>query len=579
MSGKHVPASTRLALMYAERERRRKLARDIEEGKADATDLARELRGIYYDKQRAFFTSLAKRRATRKTRRSGATTGGCREYLARAIERPRWRGTYVTTTRIEAKDRAWKTDTESGFLDLLMRYGRPVERRQITTYELGKLEVEVREQDLALEFSNGSRINLFGADDEASLNKQRGLAKHAYWIDEAQDFRYLDRFYKAVIVPALVDFDGECWLSGTPGRDCVGFFYEVTREDPQPEFAAAWEVHSMAVTDNPFFGKTAEERWERTAGSAMRENGWAATDPDLLREWFARWVTAGANYVYAVHSVPAHALAFAPQRASSSWRKTAAFVRGMTPELTSVLHETGWYDHDAAIADLPRRPNGRPYTWLFGMGMDFGHNPDPVALSIPAFTPELPDVWEMWSWKRVGLVPDDWRCLVELVFRQIMEGLVALVGDPGGLVGAELTAWRERLGLPIEPADKAGKESWIEMLNGDIRRGKVHYREGSPLLDEHRHLVWQPAVAGRRRKEHADRRLADGRVPGNHNSDSWLYIYRHLTHHAFRPELPKEGTMVRQEQQHEAEMERVTARAARMRVEDDEDDGDVPIDL
>jgi hypothetical protein len=181
----------------------------------------------------------------------------------------------------------------------------------------------------------------------------------------------------------------------------------------------------------------------------------------------------------------------------------------------------------------------------------------------------VPDVFEMWSWKRSRLVPDDWRCIAEMLFLQVAEGLVVMVGDPGGLVVASLEAWRERLGIPMESSDKAGKASWQEMLNGDIRRGRFHYRAGSPLLDEHRHLVWAPQVAGRRPKEHADRRLPDGRIPGNHCSDAALYCFRHLSAHLHRPPPPPESQDAIEERRFEQ------ARAAKP----DDLDGFLPVSM
>ena len=143
------------------------------------------------------------------------------------------------------------------------------------------------------------------------------------------------------------------------------------------------------------------------------------------------------------------------------------------------------------------------------------------------------------------------------------------------LVGADLVAWRERLGLPIEAADKAGKRAWQEMLNGDIRRGRILYRDGSPLLDEHRHLVRLPGTVGKQGREHADRRLPDGRVPGNHISDGWLYIYRHLTHHLHRPAVQRDEGLAREERMLEEGLDRMAGavEAQKRAAGDFEDDG------
>jgi hypothetical protein len=221
----------------------------------EAAVVAAKLRDFFYPKQRAFFTSKAKRRATKKTRRSGATTGGCHEFVARAVEQAGWRGTYVTTTRKEARERAWLSDTANGLLDVLRRHGTTIDHPSCECIVIGGVTAYIRDQAMTIDFSNGSKIDLFGADDERSMRKQRGLSKHVYWIDEAQDFRFLERFYDAVIQGSLTDYDGECWLSGTPGPDCVGMFYEATKDDAvDGPTLLGWETHSIAVVDNPFFG-------------------------------------------------------------------------------------------------------------------------------------------------------------------------------------------------------------------------------------------------------------------------------------------------------------------------------------
>lgn len=472
---------------------------------AESRRVAAELRSFYYPKQAAFFTSPAKLRATRKTRRAGATVGGCREFLARAIEHPGWRGTYATSTRAEARDRAWKTDTQSGLVDLLERYATQVADARVATYVLGGVTIEVREAELALEFSNGSRINLFGSDDERSLRKQRGNAKHVFWIDEAQDFRFLDQFYRAVIVAALADYQGECWLSGTPSRDCAGLFYDVTREDGHA--IVGWEVSEFRVIDNPFFGATPEERWERTAGAAIRENGWPADDPDLLREWYARWVLADARWVYAAHAVPLHQLCFAPER----------------------LGPDGFPDIAAALADLP---GWGTREYFLALGADLGTRDD-FAFVLWAWSFADPVLYEVCSWKRAGLDYDEMAAHLIAVREAVPIGLVTADAGGGGkpAVMGWSKRWVDRYGIPIIEAAKANKAIAIKQLNNDIRRGLVKVREGSPLLAEwlvHRWAKIRSATGGE---------VEDPTTP-NHASDAGLYGHRESYHHRHRPVEP-----------------------------------------
>src|SRR4029077_20673774 len=112
-----------------------------------------------------------------------------REWICRALETSGFRATYVTDTLKNARERAWENDTKSGFADVMRQLGEALDRPgEVETVQLAGMEVRVLMAELALDFSNGSRIDLFGADNLRGISKKRGAAKHVVWIDEAQHF-------------------------------------------------------------------------------------------------------------------------------------------------------------------------------------------------------------------------------------------------------------------------------------------------------------------------------------------------------------------------------------------------------
>ncbi len=555
----------------------RKRRQEEDAAKADVeaytTAVVAELRSFYYPKQLRFFRSKHKRRATKKTRRSGATSGGCRELLARAVETPKQRLIYITETRKQAAARAWRNDTQTGMADVIERIGTRLEGGGIARYQLGGVVVAVRDGDLALVFDNGSLIELFGADDEQAIMGLRGLVKHVYWIDEAQDFRWLTRLYKAVITAGQSDFRGEVWFTGTPGVDLAGMFYEVTRDDG--EQAKGWEVHHLTVQDNPFFGRVVWEggrwyvednlydapgsdrstfawkewldriafeykgrqagrepdgpsasdehrwgpfrdeaeateialkvRWERGAGETIRENAWDEDDPDLLREWYARWVKDGARFVYAVHSRAEHELCYAPMR----------------------LGEDGFPDIKLSLLDLPGWKEQRKY--LLGVGADLGTT-RAFGWSMVAWSLVDPILYEVASWKKVGLDYDEMAAVLRSVQGQARVGL--WVADAGGggkpAVKGWSRQWLERYQLPILEAQKPNKLMAQRQWNTDIRQGHYLMRSGSPLLAEMKVHRWLPT------------RNSEGKLmedPATHRDlcDGGLYIHRESYHHRYRP--------------------------------------------
>lgn len=486
------------------------------DGSGTAAEAAERLRSIFYDKQRAFYRSPHKRKATKKTRRAGATTGGCSELLARAITleghraEQGFRASIGHNTRVEAKARAWRNDTKSGIVDVLAQHGKQLDDRSIETYRLGGVDVEVREAELALVFSNGSRIDLFGCDSESDLGKLRSNAKHVVWIDEAQDPRWvalLADLYKGTIV-GMADYRVETWITGTPGKDPAGMFYDITRDDAPG--LPGWEIHTLSVIDNPYFGATPEERWAETAQKALVENGWTPEDPDFQREWMAKWVKSDARYVYAANAVPIHELLYAPER--------------FCPD--------GFPDVLAAMADLPGYREGREY--FLGMGNDLGT----YAFSIRAWSLQDPILWEVASYKRRGLDYDDMiGCIIRV--RDVLSiGLI--VADAGGGGKQAVMGWSkkivDRYAIPIIEAKKTNKHTAQDVYNNDVRTGKMKYRgtpeKPSPLLQELLTHRWMPIKA-------ATGKLVEDPSTDNHCCDADLYIHRESYHHRFRePDAP-----------------------------------------
>jgi len=519
------------------------------------TTLADELRSRFdnHPKQRAFWQSRSecRRDAALCTRRAGKSDGGVHEWLALAITTPGWRATYVNETLPEARKIVWRNDMGQGFCDLIARHGESIGGGQ---YQFATVIAKPNETTAEINFSNGSQIALLGADDESSINKLRGQAKDEIWVDEAQKFRHLRAFVLQVASACLKDKatthgTGRLKLTGTPSEDAAGYFYDVTCEPESGDTPLPrWEVFRWSVTDNPWFGDTPEERWARTAGEALTENGWDGTEPEFLREWMGKWVKSDARYVYPVHAAPSHIrLCYAPMRTM--------------PNPINREHAP-WINVLESLRDLPHPPpRHRPFTWLYAIGVDFGFAQDPFAIVVWAMTSELPEIYELCSWKQHKVVPDDQRDYIKSLWDQL-DNVIVLVGDPAGQAAANLAGWRERTMLPISEAEKSSKATWQAMMAGDIRKGRVRYRENGPLLLEHRHLVYLPTKPGKPLKDHADRRSSDGKVHGNHCSDGGLYAFRHMTHYLATGAIsrPEPGTR----EAYEAEAETLERKADEM---------------
>lgn len=111
---------------------------------------------------------------------------------------------YVAPLRNQAKKVAW---------DYLKTFSRPVPG------------VKVNESDLSIEFPNGSRITLFGADNPDAM---RGLYLDGVCLDEVADMK--PEVWEAVIRPALSDRIGWALFIGTPkGINLFSDLYEMAQ--------------------------------------------------------------------------------------------------------------------------------------------------------------------------------------------------------------------------------------------------------------------------------------------------------------------------------------------------------------
>lgn len=595
------------------REQARRHPAPVTIGKTRGAEAAATIRAWMYPKQRAFFTSKATWRATVKTRRAGATSGGVRELIARALEFPGFRATYVTDTGVNARERAWNNDNKSGFCDVVRKIGEPVrlKRKKLEAYKIDDIVIEVRNGEMQLDFDNGSQIDMFGADNIGRQQNKRGSSKDVFWVDEAQGFRQLEDFI-GVISPSMTDFRGECWLTGTPGLDCTGLFYEITKEHEEgDEKLEEWEVHHFTVADNPFFGAVvdstapdgsviyyvednlahnvklskaeqadhrhgpyattadaelaaADIRWEVTAGNEKRTKNLKGDEPDFVREWLGRWVKADARYVYPVHAVPKHQLLFAPQRLADNP------LVGSDPRFDG---HPRWYDHHAAVGDLPRvGRDRRPHKWLYSLWFDFGFHPDPFAAVMWAFTTTLNDVYEMFSWKQTGIHADDQARYIKLLW-DVDPAIVSFGGDAAGKQ-ADFAEWARRLNMPLEEANKAGKNTLEDLLAGDIRRGMVHLRDGSPLHAEMRNLVYLPSKPGKPREVHKHRAV-NGVIHGDHCCDAARYGFSALTHYLSqvpgdKPPPSSRAALMAEEKTIERKLEEADARREQQLEEADE---------
>lgn len=142
-------------------------------------------------------------------RRCGKTVAAINDLIrdALTIQRPNVRVAYIAPTYRQSKAVAW---------DYLKEFARDIPN--ITT----------NESELRLDFPNGARMRLFGAETADSM---RGLYFDAVVLDEPADFPM--NAWATVIRPALADRQGKATFIGTPkGRNSFFEIWDAAKNDP-----------------------------------------------------------------------------------------------------------------------------------------------------------------------------------------------------------------------------------------------------------------------------------------------------------------------------------------------------------
>jgi hypothetical protein len=494
-----------------------------------ADDLTRE----WFPQQAAAFNDQARLRAFICGRRAGKTRGGCRYYVRQARKTREGRFLYLNSTWSEAERLAWHGNRDDGMAALVKRHKIPA-----------KLDVS----DLSITFlESGATVYLRGADKERELEKALGGAYHEVWWDEAQKIPpKLEARISEVMMPALLDFGGRFTLTGTPVRQMSGLFYNVTRPEMHRR-RPGWSVHHWTLLDNPFFGRAVASprhtgfdvldkmgkviatfpEWEPAQAAALEERRRSGLlelqtlfggpdvapfdSPIMMREGGGLWVKEDSNFVYAVNKMPTKgpdSILYAPHR---------------------VRPQDGFPDLLASLIDLP----GDWRDYMFALGADLGYSPDPFAIVLWAWHPNRPQLYEVISFEATGLRYEKQAEILHNIRSVVSVGVP--VADAGGGGKPAVAGWSEdwiaRYGIPLLEADKAHKHTFIELMNADILRGWVKYRDGSPLWRTATELQWATIVTGAGR-------LVEDPTMANHCTDAGLYAHRHSFNFRYRPEEP-----------------------------------------
>jgi hypothetical protein len=151
-------------------------------------------------------------------RRSGKTVAAINHLIRDAIRTPQARFAYIAPTYKQSKLIAW---------DYLKEYSRPIPN------------IKINESELRIDYPNGSRITLYGADNPDSL---RGIALWGVVFDEYS--QQPSNIFSEIVRPALADHQGYAIWIGTPkGKNEFYRLYEKAKKEE------SWLALHLSVDD------------------------------------------------------------------------------------------------------------------------------------------------------------------------------------------------------------------------------------------------------------------------------------------------------------------------------------------
>jgi len=159
-------------------------------------------------------------------RRFGKTVASLNDLIrdALTIDRPNVRVAYIAPYYRQAKAIAW---------DYLKEFTAPIPG------------IEVNASELRIDFPNGARIRLFGADNYDAM---RGLYFDSVVLDEPADFPA--SAWPTVIRPALADRKGRATFIGTPkGKNDFWEIYNYAQSAPD-WFCAMYKASETGILDD-----------------------------------------------------------------------------------------------------------------------------------------------------------------------------------------------------------------------------------------------------------------------------------------------------------------------------------------
>lgn len=346
----------------------------------------------------------------------------------------------------------------------------PVFKEMDDKYKIG---CKYNESQMKVTHPNGASVKLVGADRKDFIKKLRGKKHPAVAIDEAQDLTTLQTLIDDVLTPCIADYeDGWLALTGTPGPVPMGYFFDITENQK-----FGYSVHKWTLLENPYMPNP-----EAFIEDLCLKREWTQDNPTLRREWRNQWVLDAKSL---------------------------------------------WVQYSEQTNDFKELP--KEHKWNYLLGVDIGFM-DADAIAVVAWSETTKDTYlvEEIIARKQGVT-----ALMDMINKaQTKYQAYKIVMDEGGLGKKVAEDFRSRYGMPVHAADKAHKQSNVELLNDALRLGRFRARaDGQFAKDSYLvQIDWDKSTP---------QKIVIKKKPHSDIIDAVLYAFRESYAHTYIPPSPK----------------------------------------
>jgi len=413
------------------------------------------LRATLFDEQQQLMNTRKKMSMLLCGRRSGKTYAIAAKMTELAITHNSGTILYVTKTVSQAYKNIWKYLVEFA--------------------ALSRMPHKSNSSDYSITFDAGTKIILSGSDTIDQVDKLRGQAYLAAFVDEIQSIKYAKLLVDEVIRPATKDFtDPLIVLAGTAPR---------AANTPWENWWLNADMNTQklhwTMEQNVFIPS-----YETVLQDVLAEEGLTIDHPRFQREYLGVFMYDTEARVYLIDD-----------KNYFSWGEFDSWC----------VPPPGWNIIRPKVPFGVKDPDDEDHNvWndiRFTGGLDYGFS-DSDAFVITAFSISKPERYILYQYKQNHTGVGDVAAAVrrgieelasknELFKRAVENDDFKIYCDYAG-AGSKITFdLRNSYRLPVVNAIKQDKDGAIDMLQEDIRTGRLKLEKNSPFDEESKSVVWE----------------------------------------------------------------------------------------